>query len=1041
MKNSSLDCNCRLAAAIGRSSCLDSLNPLQRDTFFHEAHGPPTAHWPKSQVLIEHHKKIWVMKESLPKADSYNRMYRVPRWMLGDVQVCAKSWTRAYCYSKTAQRSNLALTLRGVGPAAEGGRVLAAKAVKSFKRMKAGKQEWATRWWVNELLLHDWLPNECAIQIRGASWEIVFNERYLPLAKMVEKGCCRATWMYGRPAALKELAAKYYPDRPDTCLRCKRSANHSRFPECKKCSALRKAYMRLATNPGASKASIDIAYNSLLQHNQEWGDDRAAALAMKFEAGKPMSDSIYECDDKCGSYWQSLPTDPTGRESKDQAKYVFPFSVQANVIYGQNGLQQFCITPKNVTTGSNFGLTCLMLALHRSFEIGLLTPQVKCLKRHTDGGPDNMSVVTQLFHWLLVYIGVFDEVLWFRFEAGHSHTELADRLFSICKRLFSTDSARRAQGIGCFPELWSKLQEAFKECPELNEMTWNLGNWDFREWFDRMGIEGNLTRMSAVAVYRYQYDIKHWKHGGVFVTFKKRLSYKKAHANECEFSPIINITRTEFNAYGEEEEVAANITDPNGVMFIRRPPDLRSEPKREELDTAEKYDLAKMCKSIVRKRTDDLSQKSKAFWLGMATFFDKSAAHVDQIPKLPCVTSATLPGSDQTFEYKLTGAPRDLKPMLKTMMRFPRPLITWDIFEEEPPTAFASAHTMQSDDKSQEAEQHPSGELRDPREVNEIVHDGRSLAAANRDITSIDDEHWAEDAPSRLELSEVKDGELYIIKIMNDDLEHEFHIALAQCLAKVPNSTKFKLKWFKRTSKGFKWPVNPVFKQAYDDQCEGEAFLLHVSDSMLTKDGLKNKATRPRLNGPFMKRLRLFCKVHDLIREQGEAAAGKAPAPASRGRPQARQNARRVLDDDGTDDEDDEQESVDESDSDEAGSAASESDPDESSKIDSDEGNGNASESDITRGSDANQVGEEARGNAMDCGGKVPLPALAYLLTHSSLHCTRHNDDTGKGKVLEVLRHRWLGLPTLAHALFWPTRSRSLPTTWEQWAQGPTRHG
>ena len=157
------------------------------------------------------------------------------------------------------------------------------------------------------------------------------------------------------------------------------------------------------------------------------------------------------------------------------------------------------------------------------------------------------------------------------------------------------------------------------------------------------------------------------------MTFKKRLSYKKAHANECEWSPIINITRYEFNAYGEEEEVASNITDPNGVMFIRRPPDLRAEPKREELDTTEKYDYAKMCKSIVRKRTDDLSQKSKAFWLGMATFFGETAAHVDQIPKLPCVTSATLSGSDQPLEYRLTGAPCDLKPMLKTMMRFPRP--------------------------------------------------------------------------------------------------------------------------------------------------------------------------------------------------------------------------------------------------------------------------------------------------------------------------------------------------------------------------------
>ena len=35
-----------------------------------------------------------------------------------------------------------------------------------------------------------------------------------------------------------------------------------------------------------------------------------------------------------------------------------------------------------------------------------------------DGGSDNVSALTHVFHWLLVYLGVFDEILWFRFEAG-----------------------------------------------------------------------------------------------------------------------------------------------------------------------------------------------------------------------------------------------------------------------------------------------------------------------------------------------------------------------------------------------------------------------------------------------------------------------------------------------------------------------------------------------------------------------------------------------------------------------------------------------
>ena len=36
-----------------------------------------------------------------------------------------------------------------------------------------------------------------------------------------------------------------------------------------------------------------------------------------------------------------------------------------------------------------------------------------------------------LFHWLLVWIGAFEELVWFRFDAGHSHTELADAFLQV----------------------------------------------------------------------------------------------------------------------------------------------------------------------------------------------------------------------------------------------------------------------------------------------------------------------------------------------------------------------------------------------------------------------------------------------------------------------------------------------------------------------------------------------------------------------------------------------------------------------------------
>ena len=147
--------------------------------------------------------------------------------------------------------------LRGVGPATEEGRRLAATGLMSLKRMKAGKKDWATQWWCMHLELHDFLPNECTIQIRGASWQVVYAKQFTPMASLVGMGCCKSLWMKARPAALRQLCAKYYPDRSPDELRLKRSANHSRFPECTTCSDLRKAQSTTRTgHPTSSGKNV-----------------------------------------------------------------------------------------------------------------------------------------------------------------------------------------------------------------------------------------------------------------------------------------------------------------------------------------------------------------------------------------------------------------------------------------------------------------------------------------------------------------------------------------------------------------------------------------------------------------------------------------------------------------------------------------------------------------------------------------------------------------------------------------------------------------
>ena len=457
-------CGCKKSKDHGWSSCLDHVSKVDLKALYNEAHGPAVGRWPKAKVLEEHHKKIYALRAPRPQGpDAHGHAFHVPTWRLGGRVVCSAAWIKAHNYTSNGHRINLAMTMGGVMPGQVEAKRLADKAVLSFRRMQSSKSEWATQWWVNHLRLHDWLPNECAIQVRGADWKLVFDSQYLPVAALVHMNCSRSTWMQARRPALRLLSREFYPDRDDRELKCKRAANHSRFPECNSCQTLKKIYLKVATDPNSPKDTVDGAYKDLLLHNESWSNDRQSALKLKYESTQERASSLYQGDDKCGSFWQSIPVSSTGRDSKAAAKANFSFSIQSNVVFGQGGLQRFAVTPKFVTTGGNFGLTNFVMALQSAKEKGRLGPHVTELVRHTDGGPDNVASVTQILHWLLIYLGCFQTLLWFRFEPGHSHTELSDRLFSLLKRLFAVDGKARPEGIGCFPELWAKLQEKLKE--------------------------------------------------------------------------------------------------------------------------------------------------------------------------------------------------------------------------------------------------------------------------------------------------------------------------------------------------------------------------------------------------------------------------------------------------------------------------------------------------------------------------------------------------------------------------------------------------
>ena len=123
---------------------------------------------------------------------------------------------------------------------------------------------------------------------------------------------------------------------------------------------------------------------------------------------------------------------------------------------------------------------------------------------------------------------------------------------------------------------------------------------------------------------------------------------------------------------------------------MMRPPDLRAEPQREE-HVDESNDDTKMgqaCERIGRIRRNDLSEESIAFWKALEQVHNdgKRAASVPNLPHTKTI-------DDQSFTFD--GCPKQLRPLLHDLMRFDRPLITWDIFNDAPPAEFRAPAVLQ----------------------------------------------------------------------------------------------------------------------------------------------------------------------------------------------------------------------------------------------------------------------------------------------------------------------------------------------------------
>ena len=926
-------CKCASARDRGNNSCLETIPKADLRAIHRETYGPDTAVVKPAQVLQKIHSLYWALAEARSTsrggrshgADDEGRTYKLPSplKLLGKHSVCSRAFEMAVGGSRFAHRSKVHLVTRGFGPASLESEHLAKVELRALNErigVKTRRAAWARTWWADELALHDWLPNETAIQFRGVPWDLLHREHYTAaaVANSGHPPLKYKAWMAQMLPGARLLASRQDPPPVNyTNTRVVRSARHSNFPECNDCKRLRQAYMDVMTTAGSSQTRRDVALTALKAHMNDWRADRAKALELKDHASGFGRDTCYECDDKCGSHWLMMPVAPEGRDTKDLAKHKFDFAIQSNTVVGNGGVNRFMVVPYHVRTGSNFGLTSFIVALYGAYKNGRFNEGAgKTLYRHTDGGSDNLSVVTHVMHWLLVWLGIFDELIWFRFDAGHSHTELCDRFFSMIKRFFKIDGTARCERLDSFEDLEVQLRALFAKSSDGStvELEYLFANWDFDHWFKECGSDAkkHLGGISFDNVFRYKYDPSAWNHGCVKVTYKDRLSRTTSKdSKECEWSPFHPETRN---------GVTRNVTDDEGVRFVGQPPRImQSEPQRENYKDKDREEeeeeeenegeqpqgsgskksveaTIRSITGLLAKRQDKserLPEKAVTHWNALKAAFS-AGARPGALPTMPVTYSGV------TF----SGCPRQFLPILKEMRRFPRPFIYWDPFKDEPPSSWPDAAAARAAQEARGVQPEGLGEpdrqqedseggLRDARQHCNVtgLHYTKGQRASN--LREVTEEEWVAgfaDVAGKNRKEPIKDGVLYLMQLAVP--EGGFKLGFAQAgkaqTVALAEGAQHQAKWFVKTGEMTTWSETPSFipymvgQKRSVENVPSESFLMEVDDRWLTEGTVAAKHTDGfRITKDFMRRLRrLKDEYPKEFGDDGAPAATQAQAAA-----------------------------------------------------------------------------------------------------------------------------------------------------------------
>lgn len=240
-----------------------------------------------------------------------------------------------------------------------------AKSLRGKERTTAKSE--AVDWWVEVMLWWEAVPAENVLVHPRLVWTDLYHTEYLPyiqsfgqapplISSRMSKAARNASgeapgqppggWFRARDEALVAVSIQWTghepaTGKPNAMLKLQSRPNHSKYAECDDCAALRKRY-EAALKSRQGVAARHIVRADLINHVQDTFAERRVVAAER-KAAHNSTDTVFEVDDKLGSWWQFLSMSQHERVEKGTTdNWCYKACLQGNFWPGVGNHVQWC---------------------------------------------------------------------------------------------------------------------------------------------------------------------------------------------------------------------------------------------------------------------------------------------------------------------------------------------------------------------------------------------------------------------------------------------------------------------------------------------------------------------------------------------------------------------------------------------------------------------------------------------------------------------------------------------------------------------------